>query len=342
MTSLRYRISFGIFIDAKKNKTITMRKKLKVTPIRRYKTPKYPSYLDESPLLMSPSVSKTGYYATALLGVFGLFAFSTNSNNTGEAKVNPIKFKELGFPHTYAAYGTGLPDRLNRETAVAIIDSIFLANKIDLVKEYPISKNGLNFNATGYNKKHNIGYVWLDNKNTTPDCYNSWRSRFNESSLLPEDLIAYKELMQQVEKNQSSYESVSKFFRNLTEQKRYYKLLELERSLWNNPTLKEQINKYIADNRNYSDKNYGKEILDAYDNEKVDLEEMKQLVDEESTSIAALSLYNNKLAYHSYGYTVDEEGNYVERSGDARKKAIENLENLVQDYIDWAKSEGRF
>ena len=65
---------------------------------------------------------------------------------------------------------------------IDIIDSIFLANKIELSKEVPISKNGLSFNATGYNEKHNIGYVWLDHQSTASDCFNSWRSSLNKSA----------------------------------------------------------------------------------------------------------------------------------------------------------------
>ncbi|WP_298517397.1 hypothetical protein [uncultured Kordia sp.] len=323
-----------------------MRKKLKVTPARRYRTPRYPSYLDESPLLMSRNVSKTGYYATAFLGVFGLFAFSASSNDTstGEVKENPIKFKELGFPHTYASFGTGLPDRLDRETAVEIIDSIFLANKIELTEGYPISKDGLNFKATGYNKKHNIGYVWLDYESTGPDCYNSWRNnRYNNASLLPEDLVAYKKLTKEVENKPDGYKIIDDFLRKLTKQKGYYKLLELERHLWRDKILKDKINRYIKENTNYTDENYGKEILDAYENEKVDLKEMEQIPNEEGVSIAALSQYDHKFEYYPYReYVEDKNGNLVEKEGEARQKAIENLENLVQDYIDWAKSEGRY
>ncbi|AXG70295.1 hypothetical protein KORDIASMS9_02534 [Kordia sp. SMS9] len=319
-----------------------MKTTLKVTPKRRYKTPKYPSYLDQSPLQMSKNVTKTGYYATAFLGVFGLFAFSGTTNTSNEVKENPIKFKELGFPHTYAAFGTGLPDRLNRSTAIKIIDSIFLANKIELVKEYPVSNDGLHFNATGYNKKHNIGYVWLDHNSTAPDCYQSWRGNIRGNSLSKEDMKAYNELKEKIKDDPNRYTIEKEFLKNLSNRKGYYKLLELKQHLYYNTALREQIAKYIKENPNRADEDYGKEILDAYHDDVVDLQEMKQLVKEDATNIAALSMYNDELSYHSYGGIIDEEGNYVKRGGDARKKAIEKLENLVQDYIDWAKSEGRY
>ena len=333
---------FGIFIDAK-NKSIIMKNRLKVTPIRKYKTPRYPSYFDESPLLMSRKVTKTGYYATALLGAFGLFAFSTNSNATAELKENPIKFKELGFPHTYAMYGTGLPDRLDRETAVDIIDSIFLANKIELSKEVPISKNGLSFNATGYNEKHNIGYVWLDHQSTASDCFNSWRSSLNKSALLPQDLDAHNKLMKEVGDSYEGYQKEKDFFENLIKQRGYYKLLKIKRYLWRNDALEQKIETYLRENKNYLDVDYGKEILEQYDNEKVDLKEMEQIVDEKDTSIATFSKYDSRFAYNSFGvYEKDENGKLVLKETDTKKEAIKDLENLVQEYIDWAKSEGRF
>lgn len=324
-------------------KTIHMKNRLQVTPLKKYKSPRYPSYRDQSPLLRTNENTKAGLYATAFLGVFGLFAFSGSSSASKTVKENPIKFKELGFPHTYAAYGTGLPDRLDRETAVGIIDSIFSANKIKLLKEVPISKNGVSFNATGYNKTHDIGYVWLDHKSTTPDCYNSWRRRFNKASLLPEDLKAYKKLMKEVGDSYKGYEMEQDFFKNLVAQKGYYRLLELQRHLWGNEALQQKIETYINEHPNRTDANYGKEILDTYNNEKVDLAEMEQLTKGKNTNVATLSLYDNKFAYYANEmYIRDEDGNVIEAKGDARQKAIENLENLVQDYIDWAKSEGRF
>ncbi len=319
-----------------------MKTTLKVTPKRRYKTPKYPSYLDQSPLQMSKNVTKTGYYATAFLGVFGLFAFSGTTNTSHEVKENPIKFKELGFPHTYAAYGTGLPDRLNRSTAIKIIDSIFLANKIELVKEYSVSNDGLHFNATGYNKKHNIGYVWLDHNSTAPDCYRSWRDRINPNLLLPKDLKAYKELQEQLKGNRNGYKIEEDFFNKIIEKNSYYKLLELKRHLYYNKALKKQIEKYIKENPNRAGEDYGKEILDAYHDDVVDLQEMKQLIDNKETSIATISPYDSKFEYYSEIYFEEEDGDKTGNIETPRDKAIKKLENLVQDYIDWAKSEGRY
>jgi|GEM_PF-6780408 len=127
-----------------------MKESLKVTPILTYNTPKYPAYYEPNPLqIPSKKGSKVSFYKTALLGVIGLFSF--NNDAEAQTKENPIKFEELGFPRRGGMCGTGAPKRLDRESAVAIIDSVFSANAVKLQKDYDFSKGDVVFKTGGYN-----------------------------------------------------------------------------------------------------------------------------------------------------------------------------------------------
>lgn len=299
-----------------------MKGDLKVIPLLKYKSPKYPSFNGIDPLNPErKDISKSSYYMAALLGAVGLFSFT---NVSKVPKENPIKFNELGFPHTYAMYGTGLPDRLDREKAMAIIDSVFKVNDIKLVKDYPISESGVNFHATGYNTESRIGYVWLDYANTAQDCYNSWRGSYvGYEDLLEEDREVFDKL------GEEDYKGRQKFMNNLNVDKGYYKLVSLKEHLYGNPELQKEIREYITDNLNKASANYGKEIWEKYDNQVVDIKEMEKIVDSKKFDIAAFSQYSSVSTYYSY-------------QNESKETAIKKLEVLVQDYIDWAKSEGRY
>lgn len=323
-----------------------MRESLKVTPILRYNTPKYPAHNEPNPLqIPSKKASKTGFYKTALLGIIGLFSF--NNEAEAQTKENPIKFKELGFPHTYASYGTGLPDRLDRESAVAVIDSVFRANDIELQKDYGFSQGEVEFKTGGYNPKSRIGYVWLDSENTAYDCYQSYRYLYKEDELLAEDKTAYQEV------KEGNYKEKVQFVRTL-QQKGYYKLLSIKKYYTKHfsEELHKEIDDYLEKNPNKSDINYGEEIYRKYTKDPLDFEEIKAVVEAEDYHIGAFSRYSEYAAYYwgSKLFILDEEddnGESVEsvvelREVSGEKIALQNLAIFVQEYIDWAKSEGRF
>jgi hypothetical protein len=300
---------------------------LKVSPLLKYRIPKYPAHDGEDPLNPDKRyASKTGYYTAALFGAIGLFSFTNGASNPpGE---NPIQFKDLGFPHTYASYGTGLPSRLDRETAVKIIDSIFNKNGIDLTKEVPFSENGIEFNVTGYNKESKVGYVWLDHTNTSDDCYNSWRSSYyRDEELLPDDLVEMEKIQLKT-KEDKLYRAKQEFYEELNMRDGYYQLLKLRKHSWGNDELQIEIAEYLSNNPDKTNSDYGSEILDRFGDDVVDIREMKEIVNAKDFSIGAFSVYSEASAYR-YGHN-------------EKKQAIKKLSNLVQDYIDWGKTQGRF
>ncbi|UTW62768.1 hypothetical protein KFE98_01025 [bacterium SCSIO 12741] len=302
-----------------------MKKSLRVSPIKKYRVPKYPSYRGRDPLhSQSGPLTKIGYYSAALLGAVGLFSFTSEGEK--REPENPIRFSELGLPHTYAMFGTGLPARLEREAAMEIIEKVFKENGIALTPNFPIDDGKTAFHASGFNAEKGIGYVWLDNQSADISCFNAWWGPADEV-LLKEDLKALKDF----EEGEPEWEELRKFREKLFKNKNYYRLLAIKSSSWNNKELEQEIEKYIIDHKPSSDPEYGQEILDKYDREMLDIKEVKQVTEEPDYSIAAFSQYANYSTYSGWG----------NRHSKSKAEALEHLEELVEDYIDWARSEGR-
>lgn len=251
----------------------------------------------------------------------------------------PIKFRSLGYPHSYSAFGTGIPSRLQRENAIAIIDSVFSANQIELKPNYPIKSGDGNFIADGYNADTKMGYVWLDGKNTASDCYRSWTNKIiilNVDDLLEVDQSIYKR-----QKKTFGDEGARDFLEKLSK-KNYYKLILLKNAVsYKKKEFAKKNKNYIEKNKDYDSKHYGKPIFDEYQDQIIDLQEMKNIVNSNDHNIGTFSTYN-------YGYQFGLMKSYKTANGKIKykstgsQKALEKLANFVQEYIDWAKSEGRF
>lgn len=308
-----------------------MPSKLKVSPLKNYSTPKYPSHKEKNPLYhdYKREQGNLAYYSMALCGVIGLFSFS--SAKKGEKPEMPIKFSDLGFPHTYASYGTGLPSRLEREKAVAIIDAVFKANGIKLKKEVPVSKEGVKLTATGFNQEKNVGYVWLDYKTVAHDGFNKWWMA-NGVQLLDDDK---KKLDKQLKEEKDEWDARRKFW-DKVKHRPYYRLLEIKEDLTRQKhPLAKKVEKYLKTNtEDLGNSAYGKELLKEYDQMTINIPEMKKVLGDKGAEqkIGLFSTYDNRFS----------ESHYWPKNQKPKKSAVEQLEEVVQDYIDWAKAEGRF
>jgi len=219
---------------------------------------------------------------------------------------------------------------------VRIIDRLFKENKIALKKDYLFSQTGIDFKATGYNEKLGIGYVWLDGENTAEECYKSWRRpHYLFKKMLPEDRAVYDEI-KTIEDRDAQRKARRILFSKL-ENKSYYKLIAIQNHFYYSSNKKnhEEIQNYLDENPNKNKPNYGEELLSKYDKEVLDLYEMQEIVVAEDYAIGAFSKYSSAATYAQYSF-------YKNRYANTKEQAIENLEKLVQDYIDWAKSEGRY
>jgi hypothetical protein len=148
-------------------------KDLKVTPIKRYNVPKYPSHSDKSPLeypetLPYPFRTKVVYG----LVLTGLFTSITLNNSNLESPKNPFPLALTGLPHTPSSFGTGLPSRLNSKEAKNIIFKVFQEEGLQLKKNYLFKKGENTYELDGYDEKTKIGFAWLNNNNLNVDNYN--------------------------------------------------------------------------------------------------------------------------------------------------------------------------
>ncbi len=152
--------------------------KLKVTPVKRYKVAKYPSFEDPNPLehpdtLPYPFSEKAfkllcglGFTGALLLGcteetgkAYSEFiSFVKRDTTTG----NPFTEEMTGLPYRPSGFGTGLPSRVNRENAIEIINRVFREEGIALESMVDVEKDGVVVTAEGYNKEMQLGYVFID------------------------------------------------------------------------------------------------------------------------------------------------------------------------------------
>lgn len=218
---------------------------------------------------------------------------------------------------------------MDRETAVSIMDSVFKVNGIALTSNYNFTEDDIRFKATGYNETSKIGYVWLDNGNTAEDCFRAWGNySYLNPYLLPKDKKEYDSLVKKLDDDRESYRAISTFLESLPEKNGYYKLHVLKQHLYGHKELQAKIQTYLDEHRDYDAAWYGLELLEQFNRQVVDLKEMEKLVDAEDYSVATFSKYSMTSAYF--------------HSEDAKKESIGKLETLVQDYIDWARTGGRF
>ncbi len=153
--------------------------KLKVTPVKRYKVAKYPSFDDPNPLehpdtLPYPFSEKAfkllcglGFTGALLLGcteetgkVYSEFISLVKRDTTTG---NPFTKEMTGLPYMPASFGTGLPSRVSRENAIEIINRVFREEGIALESMVDVEKDGVVMTVDGYNEEMNLGYVFIDN-----------------------------------------------------------------------------------------------------------------------------------------------------------------------------------
>lgn len=170
---------------------------LKVTPVKRYKTAKYPGFNDPNPLdhpdtLPYPFSEKVlkllctmGFTGALLLGSpeeSEAAAPDVISLAEQDSLQNPFTEKMSGLPYRPASFGTGLPSRLRREESIAVIDRVFREEGIALDSMVNIEENGVVVTADRYNKDLKLGYIFMD------------YSRFGEGTMITSrtDLLPLK------------------------------------------------------------------------------------------------------------------------------------------------------
>jgi len=201
---------------------------LKVTPVKRYKAPKYPSFNDPNPLdhpdtLPYPFSEKVlkilctmGFTGALLLGSPDESEAATPdviSLAEQDSLQNPFTEKMSGLPYRPASFGTGLPSRLKREESIAVIDRVFREEGIALDSMVNIEENGVVVTADRYNKDLKLGYLFMDYSRFGEGTMTTSRTdllpvRFNEKYTVRER--QYSHLNGYLKKEKYSYQQLSK------------------------------------------------------------------------------------------------------------------------------------
>ena len=142
----------------------------RVSPVRRYRVPKYPSWEDPNPL-DAPSAPPFPYrkeflaaIAATTLGASTLGAQALSGGAKAIAK-NPFTVRVGGLPYRSSPYGTGQPQYMSESLARATIERVFREAGIRLESkhriEVPLGKTRTGeFLADGYDPKKKVGYVY--------------------------------------------------------------------------------------------------------------------------------------------------------------------------------------
>ncbi len=75
---------------------------------------------------------------------------------------NPFWEKETNLPFWARMCGTGEPQRLTANDAMGALDSVFISEGLDIVKDRFIERGEAKYTATTFNEKYKIGYIWIE------------------------------------------------------------------------------------------------------------------------------------------------------------------------------------
>ena len=138
-----------------------------VRPPRRPYRPRYPGYADPNPLehpetrpypftnRFVDAVKKGGLAGALLLGGGAVKAQSADT------LYNPFPLESAGVPYRPVMFGTGLPERLSTDTALAVIQRVFAAENINLDERVEYTADGVSVFLDGYDTEQRIGFVLL-------------------------------------------------------------------------------------------------------------------------------------------------------------------------------------
>lgn len=144
----------------------------KVQPPRRIYQPQYPSFMDKNPLEhpdsrpypFSQKMLKT-LAAAGFVGAILVLNPGCKSNKPVAPDTelsNPFPLSAANIPFSPSSFGTGLPQRLTRDTAIAAINNAFRSEGEKVVLDTMINRNGLTVTLNAYIPKYDIGYIWMD------------------------------------------------------------------------------------------------------------------------------------------------------------------------------------
>ncbi len=162
---------------------------LEVKPVRRMRTPGYPSHADPDPTRHPTPVpypyAASFLAAAAAVGLGALFqpAAAEDPEPAPDKPPHPFTVAESGLPFRTSPFGTGAPSRLDEAKAREVISRVFAQEGYRLSRDVPYDRNGVAFIADGYDAEKKVGFVFATHKRLDADGVLSWN---NEGQPPPE------------------------------------------------------------------------------------------------------------------------------------------------------------
>ncbi len=299
------------------------RPELIVLPLEHYPEPEYPSWEDPDPTVHPyPIAYPFGERLIKALAAAGLAASFGSANSEEATSGNPLSVANSGLPFATSAFGTGQPTRLEEGLARRTIHQIFKKEGYAMKSPYTYQKNGISFEADGYDPDKKVGFIFTGWKNLDIDGIRRWWVQQEKTD--PETLLG----------------AVLKRSREPDA-----------------PALK----KAFAEAQKIQDKADRAEamekVLEQYSTPRVSLEELRKLEQQPEVDkdfIAVISQFDRRFVYYGWSKEYISQRKKAQAIADPAKRkaallsiqklmakeALEKLEGAVREYIAWARTQG--
>ncbi|HWB12241.1 MAG TPA: hypothetical protein VG826_23640 [Pirellulales bacterium] len=318
---------------------------LSVTPVKRYRVPRYPSHADPDPTRVPYPVpypwNSQAVVALASLGIAAscsrepsVAAFPPPivperaaavepADPSGQPTAgSPFLLANTGLPHVSSMFGTGAPNYLDDDLAREAIERVFRESGYHLHRRCQYDRDRITFLADGYDPEHRVGYIYADNVNLDHDA-TEWRAEPGNTEMVDRCL----EDLADVAEYNGEKEAVNEInsIRQLTD-----------------PARREAAYRaYLAkDRRN-----------------KLSLAEAESLLSragKDGEFVAVISHFDDRFAVSYYSDEFQAKQSEVALIADPVKRAaiskvirqeavqevVDRLERTVREYIAWARSQG--
>lgn len=152
-----------------------------VRPLRRYRSPNYPSWLDPDPTLiptrvpypLAPGLLAAVASAGLAAGCGGAVQ-AMSPAGAGQVVSNPFTVAGSNLPFRTSMFGTGRPSYLKDAEVRGLIESLMSEAGLELTADVRVDDGDVHCLADGVDERHGVGYVWGDERRLDQDAYIHW------------------------------------------------------------------------------------------------------------------------------------------------------------------------
>lgn len=270
----------------------------------------------------------------SLLSLILLFLIGCSPKKVDQSK-NPFTFEKTGLPHQTSFCGVGLPELISTDLAENVIEQIFINKGFKLTKNYLYEKDSLSFVLNGYDKKNEIGYVYLDYNNLDDDALIPWE---DDSFVLFDEPNSFDAKIE----NESETQRLNRWLSNQSGVNIKNMINYMN---WNLLASEKEFISLVK--KSDDDKFLRSAYVKLYQKQKkytLSLNEIKQTIKntgKDGVFIAVISVYDKALAvYPDFGLGIEDIEPDTTKEADkyTQEDAMDYLRNNVKQFIEWSKS----